>query len=179
MQKKETKNKVIRTVDMTTRDYWRNKETDLRRNQKEIDTEMQRKREELAAEEKSFYAVCRWVQELETCLKPGILSPKAVRLILAIKKSISRQERYYNMDMIVEYSRRKKNSYIITNLMDKVHMSRICLKEITRDEDVKINQEEYDHMRFIMEEVGYEKKLYDEDIGRLRKLKEILEIIPF
>ena len=58
-------------------------------------------------------------------------------------------------------------------------MSRICLKEITRDEDVKINQEEYDHMRFIMEEVGYEKKLYDEDIGRLRKLKEILEIIPF
>ena len=43
MQKKETKNKVIRTVDMTTRDYWRNKETDLRRNQKEIDTEIDRK----------------------------------------------------------------------------------------------------------------------------------------
>lgn len=182
MQKSETEMQggyVGRTVDRSSRAYWRNKETDLRRNQQEIDSEMQRKREELAAEEKSFYEVCNWMEELEDCVTPGALSSQAVKLILAIKNSIREQERYYNMDMIVEYSRRKKNSYIITDLMDKVNLNRVFLKDIACDRQVMLSQEEYEYMRSIIELVGYERGLYDADIGRLKMLKEILEIIPF
>ena len=170
---------VGRTVDRSSRAYWRNKETDLRRNQQEIDSEMQRKREELAAEEKSFYEVCSWMEELAGCINPGVLSSQAVKLILDIKNSIREQERYYNMDMIVEYARRKRNSYIITDLMDKVNLNRVFLKDIACDRQVMLSQEEYDYMRSIIELVGYERGLYDEDTGRLKMLKEILEIIPF
>lgn len=182
MQKNETEMYVGhggRKLDRSSRDYWRNQPTDLRRNQQEIDAEMQRKRGELAAEEKSFYEVCNWMEELAGCLYPGILSPQAVKLILAIKNSIRTQQRYYNMDMIVEYARRKKNSYIITDLMDKVNLNRVFLKDIAYDREILLTQGEYDYMRSIFELVEYERGLYDEDTDRLRKLKEILEIMSF
>lgn len=182
MQKNETEMYVGhggRKLDRSSRDYWRNQPTDLRRNQQEIDAEMQRKRGELAAEEKSFYEVCNWMEELAGCLYPGILSPQAVKLILAIKNSIRTQQRYYNMDMIVEYARRKKNSYIITDLMDKVNLNRVFLKDIAYEREILLTQGEYDYMRSIFELVEYERGLYDEDTDRLRKLKEILEIMSF